>query len=90
MFLFLCFMVSVVGIIQHFLYGFRRFLFLLKYLFFLFTVPVAGFLVDSAAAGGSIILECIKRFLVFDVFLGLVSVAVFCLWFPSWRGNYVL
>ena len=31
---------------------------------------------DSAAAGGSILLEPIERFLVFFVFLGLVSVAV--------------
>ena len=30
-----------------------------------FMVSVAGFLVDSAAAGGSNILECIERFLVF-------------------------
>ena len=36
-------------------------------------VSVAGFFVDSADAGGSDILECIERFLVF-VFLGLISV----------------
>ena len=30
-----------------------------------FMVSVAGLLVDSAAAGGSNILECIERFLVF-------------------------
>ena len=34
----------------------------------LFYVSVAGFKVDSAAAGGSIILECIGWFLVFWVF----------------------
>ena len=38
---------------------------------FCFMVSVAGSLVDSAAAGGSISLERIERFL---VFLGLVSV----------------
>ena len=44
----------------------------------LFMVSGAGFLVNSAAAGGSIILERIERFLVvFFVFLGLVSIAVF-------------
>ena len=52
-----------------------------------FMVSVAGLLVDSAAAGGSIILERIERFLFFFfVFLGLVSVAVFS-WFPSWQEN---
>ena len=41
-------------------------------------VSVAGLLVDSAAAGGSNILERIGRFLVcLFVFLGLVSVAGF-------------
>ena len=40
-----------------------------------FMVSVAGFLVDSAAAGGSRILECIERFLVVFLLLGLVSVA---------------
>ena len=34
----------------------------------MFMVSVAGCLVDSAAAGGSIILECIERFLVACVF----------------------
>ena len=56
-------------------------------------VSVAGFLVDSAAAGGSIIFECIERFLVFccvfrtgfrRCFFVMVSVVVGkCLWFPS-------
>ena len=68
-------LVSVVD----FVYGFR-------YIFVMvsltpFLVSVAGFLVDSAAAGGSKILERIERFLVF-VFLGLVSVVDFVLWFP--------
>ena len=40
----------------------------------LFVVSVAGFLVDSAAAGETNILERLKRFLVFCVFSGLVSV----------------
>ena len=64
------FMVSVVDIIQRFcFYGFRRRLFngfrRGRKTFFFFMVSIAGLLVDSAAAGGSIILECIERFLVF-------------------------
>ena len=51
----------------------------------LFMVSVAGFVVDSAAAGGSTILECIERFLVCCVFLGLVSVAGFCYGFLRGR-----
>ena len=49
-------MVSVVGF---FFNGFRR------GRKTLFMVSVAGFWVDSAAAGGSTILECIERLLVF-------------------------
>ena len=82
------FMVSVVA--GNVCYGFRR-----RFYFHgfrrgrktCFMVSVAGFLVDSAAARGSIISECIERFLVVVVFLGLVSVAVFLLWFPSWQEN---
>ena len=50
-------------------------------------VSVARICVDSATAGGSIILEHIERFLLF-AFLGLVSVAGF-VWFPSWQENVV-
>ena len=63
--------------------GFRRCFFCgLRYVFVMvsvtfFVVSVAGFLVDSAAAGGSNILERLERFLVCFVFLGLVSVAGF-------------
>ena len=63
---------------------------------FVFMVSVAGCLVDSAAAGGSNILERLERFLVCFVFLGLVSVVgclmvsvtcfmvsvMICSWFP--------
>ena len=65
-------------------------------------VSVVGFLVDSAAAGGSNILERIERFLVF-VFLGpvsvvgrfMVSVTLFygfryALWFPSLDFLWIL
>ena len=68
----------------------------------LFMVSVAGLLVDSAAAGGSNISECIERFLVVCVFrtgfrrwflswfplrLFMVSVTCFYIWFPSWQEN---
>ena len=54
-------------------------------------VSVAGLLVDAAAAGGSNMLECIEQFLiVVFLFLGLVSVAVFFIWFPSWQENVCL
>ena len=56
---------------------------------FCLMISVAGFVVDSAAAGESKMLECIERFLVFVVFLGLVSVAVF-FGFPSWQENVCL
>ena len=71
-------MLSVVFVSFSF-YGFRRrrkrFLMVSVFVFFFvmvsvvagkrfFMVSVAGFLVDSAAAGGSNILECIERFLV--------------------------
>ena len=55
----------------------------------LFMVSVAGLLVDSAAAGGSNILECIERFLVFE-FLGLVSVAGFLNGFRRGRKTFLL
>ena len=55
----------------------------------LFLVSVAGLLVDSAAAGGSMILECIKRFLVV-VFLGLVSVAGFVYGFRRGRKTFCM
>ena len=51
-----------------------------------FMVSVAGLLVDSAAAGGSIILECIERFLVLCVFRTGFR-RWFVLWFPSWKEN---
>ena len=51
-------MVSVVGFVNGFRRGGKA----------LFMVSVAGLLVDSAAAGGPIILECIERFLVVCVF----------------------
>ena len=44
-------------------------------------VSVAGFRVDSAAAGGSKMLECIERFLVVCVFRTGFR-RCFCLWFP--------
>ena len=71
------FMVSVVDIIQRLFDGFRRWF---SYGFRrrrkrYFMISVAGFLVDSAAAGGSMILECIERFLVFVCVFRLVSVA---------------
>ena len=54
------------------MYGFRRWFFVSMLSVVAgkrcFMVSVAGFLVDSAAAGGSTILECIERFLVFCVF----------------------
>ena len=62
-------LVSVVGFLMVsviFVYGSR----------YVFMVSVAGSLVDSAAAGGSKILERMERFLVVFVFLGLVSVFV--------------
>ena len=80
-------MVSVVGFVygfrrrrKHFVYGFRRCFFngFRRGRKTFVMVSVAGCLVDSAAAGGSISLECIERFLVF-MFLGLVSVAGFCM-----------
>ena len=55
-------------------------------------VSVAGFLVDSAAAEGSNILERMKRFFVFCVlktgfrrlsFMVSVVAGKYCLWFPS-------
>ena len=47
-------------------YGFRRWLFMVSVVAGkrVVMVSVAGFVVDSAAAGGSNILECIERFLV--------------------------
>ena len=79
---------SFYGFRRCFLYGFRRG----RKTFVM--VSVAGFLVDSAAAGGSNILECIERFLVVCVsrtgfrrwfLLGFQSWLenVFVLWFPS-------
>ena len=66
-------MVSVVAgnVFSFFLfYGFRRWLFNGGFRrgnkqHRLLMVSVAGLLVDSAAAGGSNILECLERFLVF-------------------------
>ena len=55
----------------------------------LFMVSVAGFSVDSAAAGGSTLLECIERFLVFCV-LGTGFRRLVFVWFPSWQENAVL
>ena len=76
-------MVSVVGFFMasvvagNLLYGFRRWLLYVVAGKRCLMVSVAGFWVDSAPAGGSNILECIERFLVFVVFLGLASVAGF-------------
>ena len=56
---------------------------------FLFMVSVPGFLVDSAAAGESIILECIERFLVvvcvFRTGFRRCFFFFFLKWFPSWQ-----
>ena len=61
----------------------------------LFMVSIAGLLVDSAAAGGSIIVECIERFLVCCAFRTGLRRWFFCgfrrgrkscllfVWFPS-------
>ena len=79
---------SLVSFVSFFFYGFRRG----RNILFLKMVSVAGLLVDSAAAGGSIILECIERFLVLCVFrtgvrlwfVFMVSVVAGkrCVWFP--------
>ena len=50
-------------------------------------VSVAGFVVDSAAAGGSIILACIERFLLCCVFR--TGFHRWIVWFPSWQENVV-
>ena len=75
-----------------FLYGFRRGR---KMFFFVLMVSFAGLLVDSAAARGFIILECIERFLVsFCVFRTgfrrCFFVFIFLNWFPSWQENVFL
>ena len=70
------FMVSVVA--GNVLYSFRRWFFMVSVVagkHFLMD-SVAGLLVDSAAAGGSIILQRIERFFVFCVFR-----TGFCRWF---------
>ena len=82
---------------KHFFHGFRRWLSFYDFrrgrkTYFICMVSVAGLLVDSAAAEGSIILECIERFLVviFVVFLGLASIAgCFLYGFPRGRKTFV-
>ena len=81
-------MVSVVA--GNIFYGFRRWLFdgFHRGRKTFFIVSVAGCSMDSAVAGGFIILE-VSSDSSFCFFLGLVSVAGF-LWFPSWQENVVL
>ena len=76
---FLVFCAFRIGFHRWFLWFPLRFFNCFGYICFIDSVIV--FLVDSAAAGGSNILERIEQCLVFFVFLGLVSVVGF-LWFP--------
>ena len=104
-------MVSVVDIIQRFVYGFRRLvlygfrrrrkrcLFMVSVVDFLMVsvvagkhffcmVSVAGFLVDSATVGGSTILECIERFLVFVCIFRTGFGRSFFFGLPPWQDNF--